>query len=159
VRLDFDIAEVLIRLGVDYPDFAVVLTSILTAVSYIEEFGMGIVSDTVGTKIQLDRIQQVESVAAEYPEHPVISTSDEHFIEGWNVGNTLCFFETGYAFQPFGSLKIDDFERAILEAGHKEPLAFDIHIHVVNAAFDVRHGNGLDESKGSMVLRMGLGTQ
>src|SRR2546426_6753599 len=36
--------------------------------------------------------------------------------------------------------------------------SFDIHIYVVNAAFDVRHGNRLDESEGSMVLRIGWGT-
>src|SRR5882762_405892 len=46
VRLHFDIAQVLVRFGVDNPDFAVVLTDILTAVSYIQKLAVRIVRDT-----------------------------------------------------------------------------------------------------------------
>src|SRR5260370_34707876 len=100
----------LIRIGVDNPDFPVILACILTAVSHIEKFAMGIVRDTVGSQIQLDRVQQVERVAAEYTEHAVISTGDEHLIEGRNVGDALCFLTARNAFQPSASLKIDHFE-------------------------------------------------
>ena len=43
---------------VDNPDFTVVLTGILTAVSHIEKFAVRILSDTVGTNIQLDRVRE-----------------------------------------------------------------------------------------------------
>src|SRR5258708_12664105 len=94
-----------IRVGVDNPDFAIVLTGILTAVSHIEKSAMGIVRDTVGSQIQLDRVQQVERVAAEYTEHPVISTGNDHFIDGTNISDPLSFLQTRLAFHPFAHLK------------------------------------------------------
>src|SRR5260370_15537221 len=142
----------LIDFGVDDPDFAIVFAGILTTVPNIEKFGVGVVGNTVGTQVQLDRVQQVESVAAENAEHPVISTGHEHFIEGANINDALCFLKTGDAFQPFASAQIDDFQRAILESGHKEPLAFDIYIHVVNAAFNAWHGNCLHQLQGGCTL-------
>src|SRR5258708_39993417 len=110
MRLHFDIADMLVRFSLDDSDFAVVLTGILTAVSYIQKLAVGIVSDPVGTEFQLDRIQQVESVAAEYAEHPVISASHEHLIERPNIRHALRFLKTGNAFHPFASLQIDHFE-------------------------------------------------
>src|SRR6266853_4259688 len=138
MRLHFDIADMFVRFSVDDPDFAVVLTGILTAVSYIQKLAVGVVSNPVGTEFQLDRIQQLESVTAEYAHHAVVSASHKHFIEGTNMRDTLRFLKTGNAFQPFASLQIDHFKRAILEPRHKKPLALNIHIHVINAAFDVR---------------------
>src|ERR1700676_3692307 len=143
----------LIRFGVDDPDVAVVLTRILPAVSYIEKFAVGIVSDTVGTEFQLDLIQQAESVAAEYAEHPVITTGDEHLIERANIRDTLCFLKTGNSFQPFANAQIDHFQRAILEAGHEKPLSFDIDVHVVDAAINVWQGNRLNQPQGLFALR------
>ena len=49
VGLHFDVAEVLVCLGVDNPDFAVVLTGILTAVSDIQKLSVGIVRYTIRT--------------------------------------------------------------------------------------------------------------
>src|SRR6266404_2874914 len=106
MRLHFDIADMLVRFSLDDSDFAVVLTGILTAVSYIQKLAVGIVSDPVGTEFQLDRIQQLESVTAEYADHPVVATGHEHFIEGRNARDTLRFLKTGNTFQPFASLQI-----------------------------------------------------
>src|SRR5712672_2964359 len=152
MRLHFDIADMLVRFSLDDSDFAVVLTGIPTAVSYIQKLAVGIVSDPVGTEFQLDRIQQLESVTAEYAEHTVVSAGHEHFIERTNVRDTLRFLETGNAFQPFASPQIDHFQRAILEARHKEPLAFDIYVDVVNAALNVWHGNRLNKMQRFLVL-------
>src|SRR5579859_7265455 len=132
---------------VDNPDLSIVLTGILPSESDIQKLGMGIICNPVGTKIEFDLIYKLQSVAAEYANHTVISARDEYLVEGWNVRNALWFFKSRNAFQPFARLKIDHFDRAILEPRHKEPLAFHVHIHVVNAAFYVRHGNGLDESE------------
>jgi len=49
VRLHSDVVNMLIRLGVDNPNFPVILTCILATVSYIEKFAVGIVRDTVGS--------------------------------------------------------------------------------------------------------------
>ena len=40
----------------------------------------------------------------------------------------------------------------ILETSDKEPLAFDIYVHVINATFDVRHWNRLDKMQIFLVL-------
>src|SRR5204862_430449 len=108
-----------------FPDGFVVISIFLLVgedVSKVDQFRVRIVGHSVGPKIQLDGIKQFESVPTEDAEHPVISASYEHLIEGWNEGNSLCFLKTTNAFQPFAGLKVDHFERAVLEAGHKEPL-------------------------------------
>jgi hypothetical protein len=53
VGVHFDIADLLIRLGVDDSDLAVVLPGILSAVSDVEKLGVGIKNDSVGTEVQL----------------------------------------------------------------------------------------------------------
>src|SRR3984893_1209181 len=99
----------LVRLALDDADPPVVLTGIRTAVPHVQKLSLGIVGDTVGTKVQLDRIQQVERVAAEYAEHAVISTRDEDLIKGWNVSDTWGFLKTRNVFQPFAGLEIAPF--------------------------------------------------
>src|SRR5258708_7960341 len=110
VGLHFDVAEVLVCFGVDNSDFPVILAGILASVSDVQDLSVWIVGDTVGSQIQLDRVQQVQSVAPEYPDHPVISTGHKQLVKRWNVGNALCFLKTWNALQPFPSLQINHFD-------------------------------------------------
>src|SRR5260370_12963384 len=54
VAVHFDIANVLLRFGLNNPDFAVVLAGILAAVAHIKQLRVRIVGHTLGPQIQLD---------------------------------------------------------------------------------------------------------
>ncbi len=94
VGLYLDVTQVFIRFGVDDANFSVVFTGILPTVSDIQKSGVRIVRDTVGPQIELDRVHQVKRVAAEHPEHSVISTGHKQLVEGWNIGNALRLLKT-----------------------------------------------------------------
>ena len=42
--------------------------------------------------------------------------------------------------------EVDHLQGAVLQPGNEEPVALYVHIHVINAPFDVRHGNCLRQS-------------
>src|ERR1700722_2576943 len=49
MRFNSDVANMLVCLGINDRDFAIILTGILAAISYVQNFSSGIVGDSVGT--------------------------------------------------------------------------------------------------------------
>ena len=80
MRLRSDVANVLVRFGVDDPNFAIVLACVFATVSHVDQFRVRIVSHSVGPKIQLDGIKQFESVSAEDAEHSVVTAGHKHLL-------------------------------------------------------------------------------
>jgi hypothetical protein len=64
----------------------------------------------------------------------------------------LGFLKSGNAAHPLASLQVYQLKRTVFQAGNEQALAFDVHIHVVKTAFDIRQGNRLHESSGCFPL-------
>jgi len=59
----------------------------------------------------------------------------------------LRFLKSGDAAHPFASLQVHHLKGAIFQPCNEQALALDIHIHVVETAFDIRQGDCLNEPK------------
>jgi hypothetical protein len=69
----------------------------------------------------------------------------------------LRFLESGYASYPLPGVNVYDLKSTVFQARNEQALALDIHIHVVETAFDIRQGDRLNEPKRllSTILRKG----
>jgi hypothetical protein len=78
---DLNITDFLVGSRIDYPDFAKILTRILSAISHVEVLRVSITHNTVRTQIEVDGIQQSKGVTPKNPEHPIISTCNKELVE------------------------------------------------------------------------------
>src|SRR6266436_1860001 len=144
---DFNVTGELVVPRVDDSHFSVVLSRVLAAVADVHKLGLRFVNHAVRSRFKVDRIEKFERVASKYSDHPVIPACHEQLIKFRNVQDPLRLLEAGNAAHPLTALYIDHLQRAILQPRNEQALTLDIHIHMVKAAFDIRHGNRLRESK------------
>src|ERR1700693_1991197 len=95
----------------------------------------------------MHRIEKLERVPSKYAEHPVVAACQKQLIQFRNEQCSLGFLKPGNAAHPLASLQVYHLKRTVFQAGNEQALAFDVHIHVVKTAFDIRQGNRLYESK------------
>src|SRR6202035_341722 len=110
-----DVAEMLVRFAVDDSNLAIVLACVPAAVADIERLRVGIVGDAVGAQVELDGIEQFESVTAEDTEHSVVAAGHDQFVERLHIRDTLRLLEPEDALYPLSRLQINHFYGAILE--------------------------------------------
>src|SRR5713226_5154323 len=70
---NLDVADVLVVLRADDPDFSVVLSCVLAAIAHVNKLGVRLVDDAVGSRLELDRIEKLQSVAAKHSDHSVVA--------------------------------------------------------------------------------------
>src|SRR5882762_3422092 len=147
----------LVVLDIDDSDFSVIFSSIFTAISDVNKFRLRFIDQAVRSWFEMDRIEEYQRVPSKYAEHPVIAACQKQFIQFRNEQRSLGFLESGDAAHPLASLQVHHFKSAIFQPGNKQVFTFDIHIHVVKTAFDIRQGDRLYEPKRllSTLLRNG----
>jgi hypothetical protein len=73
VGCDFDVTDAHFIPCIDDSNFSVILTRILPAISDINELGVGLVDHAVGTRFKLDRVEKIQRVSSDNPDHGVVS--------------------------------------------------------------------------------------
>src|SRR5260370_9360720 len=93
----------------------------------------------------MDRIEKFQRVPSKYAEHPVIAACQKQLIQSRDEQCSLRFLESGNAAYPLPGVYVYDLESTVFQARNEQPLALDIHIHVVEPAFDIRHADRLND--------------
>src|SRR6266851_9213906 len=133
---------------VDDSDFSVVFSRVLAAIANVNKLGLRFVDHAVRSRLKVDRIEKFERVTSKDPEHPVIAACYKQLVEFRNDQDPLRLLESRNTTYPLAGLQINHFKRAIFQPCNEQTLAFDIPIHMVKAAFNIRDRNRLYESKG-----------
>src|SRR5437588_4671586 len=141
------ITDDLVVLGIDDSDFSVVLSRVLAPVADVNELRLGFIDHAVRSQFKMDRIEKFERVPSEYSEHTVIAACQKQLIQFRHEQCPLCFLKSWDAAHPLASLQVHHLKGAIFQPRNKQAFTFDIHIHVVKAAFNIRDRNRLHESK------------
>src|ERR1700687_4698799 len=128
----------LVVLGIDDFDFSVVFSSILAAISDVHEFGLRFIDHAVRSGLKVNRIEKFQRIPSKDAEHPVIATCQKQPVQLRNEQCSLRFLKSGDADHPLASVYVYDLKRTVFQARHEQALAFNIYIHVVETAFDIR---------------------
>src|SRR6266700_7019013 len=144
---DSYVTDELVVPRVDDSDFSVVLSRVLAAIADVNQLRLWFVNHSVRSGLKVDRIEKFERVTSKDPEHPVIAACEKQLVEFRNNQGALRLLESRNTTYPLAGLQIHHFKRAVFQPCNEQTLAFDIHIHMVKAAFNIRDGN-LYESKG-----------
>ena len=112
-----DISDVLFASRINDSNCSIFRACCPTAVSDVEQSRTSIVGHAIGAKVKMDRTEKVESVAAEYPHHPIIIAGYEESVQRRKICHTLRCFESGNAACPFSGFQIHHFQRAIFQGG------------------------------------------
>src|SRR6266849_996807 len=144
---DLYVTDDLVDLGIDDSDFSVVLFRVLAPVTDVNELRLGFIDQVVRSQFKMDRIEKFERVPSEYSEHAVIAACQKQLIQFRHEQCSLCFLKSGDTAYPLASLQVHHLKGAIFQPRNKQAFTFDIHIHVVKAAFNIRDRNRLHESK------------
>src|SRR6266481_2922839 len=145
---DSYVIDVLVAPRVDDSDFSVGLSHVLTAIADVNQLRIWFVNHSVRSGLKVDRIEKFERVSSKDPEHPVIAACYKQLVEFRNDQGALRLPESRNTTYPLAGLQIHHFKRAVFQPCKEQTLAFDIHIHMVKAAFNIRDGDRLYESKG-----------
>ena len=68
-----DIADMCVGLRVDDSNFPIALPCVFSAVADVNQLGVRIVDDAVGSVLELDRSDGLECFTSKYSEHPVVA--------------------------------------------------------------------------------------
>src|ERR1700674_3161495 len=123
--------------GVDDSDFSVVLSRVLAAIADVHKLGLRFVNYAVWSGLKVNRIEKFERVPSKYSGHPVIAACQKQLIWFRDEQCSLRFLKSGDATHPLARLQVHHFKGAIFQPRNTQAFTFDIHIHMVKAAFDV----------------------
>lgn len=114
-------------------------------ISKPSEFGCGIEAQVVGVGKIAEVLARVVRAAVEDLECAVVAVGNEDQVGLGQIENPGGFGHAGYALNAFAGGEVNHFEGVVAERGNEKALAFSISGEMIEAAFDARQGNGLDQ--------------
>src|SRR5712664_1230187 len=129
----------------DTHTFIRIESCVLAAVAEVDEVGGGVIEKTVRIRLDLEVLNQPETLALENP-HMAIETGYVEFVEvAAQEQSVLGVLESREALDHLPSSQVHNFQRIVCNGGHEQALLFQIDAHVIQAAFDSRQRNRLHQ--------------
>ena len=129
MRGELDVADFRFFLGIDDRQPT-------TAVADNDIAGARINADIVGVTAQREAAGGCQILAAEKPHRTITGAGDDHEIRFLRVSYALRLAEPCDLLDPVPAREIHDFESAVAERCHQQPLAGEVDGHVIDPPSD-----------------------
>jgi tetratricopeptide (TPR) repeat protein len=143
----------------DTHTFVRIESCILTAIAKVDEVGRGVIKKTVRIRLDLEVLNQPETLALKNPDMAIETGYIEFVKVTAQEERVLSVLESRQTLDHFAARQVHNFQGIVCHCGYKQALFFQVHAHVIEPPCDANYAIArLKESlwAGSYVGVMGI---